>query len=195
MFKLSAALALLALTQASLAAISPTNPIAGTVWKQGSKATISWTATGTDATADVPIQLVHGDATALQPVTTIVDSVLGSTGKYSWTVPADMPDGADYAVAFGSAPTYYYSHYFTIGKAVANASSSAGAPSASAPLSTALPSLLTTAAPSHSASASMNASASASASAATPTSAGARSAAVAVALPAVAAIAAVAAFM
>lgn len=42
MFKLSATLALLALAQAALAAVSITNPVAGTVWKQGSKVTITW---------------------------------------------------------------------------------------------------------------------------------------------------------
>ncbi|CAO3676293.1 unnamed protein product [Umbelopsis vinacea] len=195
MYKLSAALALLALAQASLAAISPTNPIAGTVWKQGSKATIAWTATGTDATGTVDINLVHGDATALQPVTDIVSGVKGSTGKYTWAVPADLPDGADYAVAFGTAPNIYYSHYFTIGKAAAVSSGASSAPAAastSAPLSTAQPSIFTSVAPSHSASGSMNASAAAPTVSAT--SAGAHSAA-ALALPAVAAIAAVAAFM
>lgn len=32
-----------------------------------------------------------------------------ASGKYTWTVPKDTPNGADYTVAFGSAPTYYYS--------------------------------------------------------------------------------------
>jgi hypothetical protein len=38
----------------------------------------------------------------------------GSTGKYTWAVPADLPDGADYAVAFGTAPNIYYSRESTI---------------------------------------------------------------------------------
>ncbi|KAI8583351.1 hypothetical protein K450DRAFT_223199 [Umbelopsis ramanniana AG] len=112
MFKLSATLALLALAQAALAAVSITNPVAGTLWKQGAKVTITWTATGTDATGTIPIALMNGPATSLQPVTTINDAQKASaSGKYTWTVPADIADGADYTVAFGTAPNYYYSHH------------------------------------------------------------------------------------
>ncbi|KAJ2955049.1 hypothetical protein NQZ79_g8885 [Umbelopsis isabellina] len=121
MYKLTASLALLALAQAAMAAISITNPVAGTTWKQGSKATIAWlptnhlclslarTATGDDASGETQITLMQGAATQLQTVETINDSVKGSAGKYTWTVPKDTPNGADYTVAFGSAPTFYYS--------------------------------------------------------------------------------------
>ncbi|CAM0136161.1 hypothetical protein VKS41_005444 [Umbelopsis sp. WA50703] len=199
MYKLTASLALLALTQAAMAAISITNPVAGTTWKQGSKATIAWTATGDDASGTVEITLMQGAATLLQTVETISDSVKGSaSGKYTWTVPKDTPNGADYTVAFGSSPTFYYSHYFTIGKAAANSSASAAAsgsaatssvPLSTAAVSTALPSVASAAA-----SGSSNSSASASApSASASTSSGARSAAAAIAVPAVAAAVAVAA--
>ncbi|KAH8555953.1 Ser-Thr-rich glycosyl-phosphatidyl-inositol-anchored membrane family-domain-containing protein [Umbelopsis sp. PMI_123] len=194
MFKLSASLALLALAQATLAAVSITNPVAGTVWKQGSKVTITWTATGTDATGTIPIELMNGVATSLQPVTTINDSEKASaSGKYTWTVPTDIADGSDYTVAFGTSPNQYYSHYFTIGKATA--SSSASASGSAAPLSTAamkstaLPSMVTA---SGSAASALNATASAPTATTSVHSAGARSAVAAFAIPAAAAAAAIA---
>ncbi|CAO3683195.1 unnamed protein product [Umbelopsis ramanniana] len=205
MFKLSATLALLALAQAALAAVSITNPVAGTVWKQGSKVTITWTATGTDATGTIPIELMNGPATSLQSVTTINDAQKASaSGKYTWTVPADIADGADYTVAFGTSPNFYYSHYFTIGKSTpsssANAagvvsSSAAVVSTAAAPLSTAaLPSTVSASVATGSASAS-SVNGSASAAPTTTISGGSRSAVAAFAVPVAAAAAAAIAFM
>ncbi|KAG2174077.1 hypothetical protein INT44_000191 [Umbelopsis vinacea] len=204
MFKLSATLALLALAQAALAAVSITNPVAGTVWKQGAKVTITWTATGTDAAGTIPIELMNGPATSLQSVTTINDAQKASaSGKYTWTVPADIADGADYTVAFGTSPNFYYSHYFTIGKSTPSSSANAaGVVSSSAPVSTAaplstaaLPSTASAASASHSASASASGNATASAAPSTTISGASRSAVAAFAVPAAAAVVAAISFL
>ncbi|CAO3662964.1 unnamed protein product [Umbelopsis vinacea] len=136
-----------------------TSPLTGTVWQAGSTGLITWTVVDTSVTTISTIDLRQGPATALQLVQNVATNVPTSPPQYSWSIPATLAPGNDYALTFFTSPNISYSGSFSItagSGASSNASSSAvastssAAPTSSAPASsTSAPS--TSAAPSSSA--------------------------------------------
>ncbi|KAI8874997.1 hypothetical protein K501DRAFT_203510, partial [Backusella circina FSU 941] len=137
-----------AATQAS-AAISIITPWGDTTWTSGGAGNITWTATGTDASAKCDIQLLNGNftnANMVAEITATGSPVACSAGSYVITPLNDFASGS-YWIRIGQSATanWYYSGVFKFsGKGTAaplSLASSAGAvaasASASAPLSTA----------------------------------------------------------
>ncbi|CAO3699191.1 unnamed protein product [Rhizopus stolonifer] len=129
-----AAIAAFAVTMVSAqsAVATPHSPTLNQVLTAGQTTTIAWTpVTGVDTIST--IDLLSGSATALQPVTGghVASNVQASLGTYTWTVPADLPTGTDYALSFGTSPNVSYTPYFTI-QAASSSSGSAAVSSTSA---------------------------------------------------------------
>ncbi|KAI9490762.1 Ser-Thr-rich glycosyl-phosphatidyl-inositol-anchored membrane family-domain-containing protein [Zychaea mexicana] len=108
--------------------ISVTAPLEGTTYQAGSDAIISWI----NPTVETISQIVlsNGPSTALQPVMTIAENVDAAGGSYTWSVPADLAAGTDYALQFGTSPDVSYAGPFTIAGGSSNSSSSASASAA-----------------------------------------------------------------
>ncbi|CAG8468437.1 10807_t:CDS:2 [Ambispora leptoticha] len=91
------------------------NPVAGTVWKCGSKVPITWIDDGTPGPQTVNLVLKVGDANSLTPVKDIAQGVPVSQGSVQYTVPCDLVTSDAYTVGIGSNDNdYNYSHYFSI---------------------------------------------------------------------------------
>ncbi|KAG1459385.1 hypothetical protein G6F56_006172 [Rhizopus delemar] len=120
------------MVSAQSAVATPHSPTLNQVLTAGQTTTIAWTpVTGVDTISS--IDLLSGSATALQPVAGghVASNVQASLGTYSWTVPADLPTGTDYALSFGTSPNVSYTPYFTI-QAASSSSGSAAVSSTSA---------------------------------------------------------------
>lgn len=126
-----------------------TAPLTGATYTAGSTVQIRWI----NPVADTITQIVlaKGISTNIQPVSTIASNVATSAGSYSWTIPADLPAGNDYAFALGTSPDVAYTGQFTInaasgdvtttttatGSSTASTASASGSASASASVTSA----------------------------------------------------------
>ncbi|KAG2213246.1 hypothetical protein INT46_002467 [Mucor plumbeus] len=127
-----AAIAAIAATVVSAQNIVSSQPSTDQVLTAGTTANIVWAPVdGTISTID----LRQGSASALTLVQNIATAVPATSGSYSWSVPASLPAGTDYALSFGQSPNVTYTPFFTI-KAASGAASS-GAASSAAPASSA----------------------------------------------------------
>ncbi len=81
--------------------IRVTSPNGDQTWDVDSSHTITWTQTGLAGT-NVRILLMKGYG--FNVADTIVDSVPGTTGSFTWTVPPDIPAGNDYWIKIVSLP-------------------------------------------------------------------------------------------
>ncbi|ORX65554.1 hypothetical protein K493DRAFT_248596 [Basidiobolus meristosporus CBS 931.73] len=124
------------------AGVAITGPL-GNAWPAGSTHIITWTdnGDGSPMPATFNIDLMSGPLTALQLVGPIAPNTDSAAGQYSWSIPATIPPGKEYAIRFGSPPNVAYSPYFEItaagtdggagnGAAPAGSSSASGTPSA-----------------------------------------------------------------
>ncbi|KAH8922692.1 hypothetical protein BT69DRAFT_1242909 [Atractiella rhizophila] len=81
--------ALLTLLAKANAAVTPTGPAPGAVFKEGGDCTITWDADKTGEWTDLKIQLMNGDNFNMIPLETVVTGLDGtkSPGQYTWTCP------------------------------------------------------------------------------------------------------------
>ncbi|KAG2233934.1 Ser-Thr-rich glycosyl-phosphatidyl-inositol-anchored membrane family-domain-containing protein [Thamnidium elegans] len=107
-----------------------TAPLTGATYTAGSTIQIRWI----NPVADTITQIVlaKGLSTNIQPVSTIASNIATSTGSYSWTIPADLPAGSDYAFALGTSPDVSYTGQFTINAASGDATTTTAAGSSTA---------------------------------------------------------------
>ncbi|KAI8336158.1 hypothetical protein BC941DRAFT_514342 [Chlamydoabsidia padenii] len=92
--------------------VSITSPLTGTVYTAGKPALLTWV----DAkVSTIPaIVVAHGNASALEPISTIATDVDASTGSYTWNIPSDFISGEQYALEFGKSPNISFSGFFTV---------------------------------------------------------------------------------
>ncbi|ORY99942.1 Ser-Thr-rich glycosyl-phosphatidyl-inositol-anchored membrane family-domain-containing protein [Syncephalastrum racemosum] len=126
---IAAIAALAAVASAQTSILSVTSPLQGTTWTAGSSATITWINPSVDTISK--IVLAHGESTALQQVQVIAENVSAADGSYTWTVPADLAPGTDYALEFGTSPDLAYSPQFTIASGSSSGSASGSSSAAS----------------------------------------------------------------
>ncbi|KAK9687998.1 hypothetical protein K7432_014559 [Basidiobolus ranarum] len=100
------------------AGVAITGPL-GNTWAAGSSHIITWTdnGDGTPMPATINIDLMTGPMTALQLVGNVATNVDSVTGQYTWSVPATITPGKEYALRFGTPPNVAYSPYFEISAA------------------------------------------------------------------------------
>ncbi|KAF8927714.1 hypothetical protein EDD21DRAFT_373991 [Dissophora ornata] len=90
--------------------LSPTNPVAGTVWRKGQNATIAWKL-GSVTVGTLPVQLLQGnDPTHLTVITKVGDIDVAAKGSKASVPVPDVPSGY-YTLMIGQ---YTFSHYFLI---------------------------------------------------------------------------------
>ncbi|ORX91148.1 hypothetical protein K493DRAFT_304281 [Basidiobolus meristosporus CBS 931.73] len=110
------------------AGVAITGPL-GNTWPAGSTHIITWTdnGDGSPMPATFNIDLMTGPMTALQLVGPIAPNADSAAGQYSWSIPATIPPGKEYAIRFGSPPNVAYSPYFEIAAAGADGGAGGGA--------------------------------------------------------------------
>ncbi|KAI8068004.1 hypothetical protein BC940DRAFT_326217 [Gongronella butleri] len=105
--------ALLAVASAQQAAIvSITSPLSGSKLKAGQDCIISWVNPSVPSISQ--IVLARGPSTALQPVTTIAQNVDTAAGHYTWKIPYEIENGAEYAFELGTSPDLAFAGPFSI---------------------------------------------------------------------------------
>ncbi|GAA5804887.1 Ser-Thr-rich glycosyl-phosphatidyl-inositol-anchored membrane family-domain-containing protein [Helicostylum pulchrum] len=110
-----------------------TAPLTGASYTAGATILIRWI--NPVAETITQIVLAKGISTNIQAVSTVASNVATSTGSFSWTIPADLPAGTDYAFALGTSPDVAYTGQFTINAASGDATTTttaAGSSTASA---------------------------------------------------------------
>ncbi|KAF9952347.1 hypothetical protein BGZ72_006349 [Mortierella alpina] len=99
-------------------------PFGQSVWEQGRIYEIRWGpnpngeyAKALKPNSPVDISLMQGAPGDLKEVKRIKVAANEATHKFTWTVPADVPVGTNYAIRINRGPVDTYSHYFEIVKA------------------------------------------------------------------------------
>ncbi|KAI8391798.1 uncharacterized protein BYT42DRAFT_489202 [Radiomyces spectabilis] len=122
--------ALFGLVTAQQAIVSITSPLAGTKYKAGQDAIISWINPTTSTISQ--IVLAKGPSTALQPVMTIAQNVNAADGSYTWKIPMDIENSEEYAFELGTSPDLAFAGHFTIEGGVGASSGSSSSNNSSA---------------------------------------------------------------
>ncbi|GAB5587948.1 hypothetical protein Unana1_02848 [Umbelopsis nana] len=92
--------------------VTITAPLTDTVFTAGGLAQISWTEARIPTISQ--IQLVKGSGNNLRYISLVATDVNTTDGKFAWVIPADTPDGSDYAFELGSSPNLKHTGNFAI---------------------------------------------------------------------------------
>ncbi|ORX61567.1 hypothetical protein DM01DRAFT_1125110 [Hesseltinella vesiculosa] len=92
--------------------VSITSPLAGTKLKAGQDVIISWVNPTVPTISQ--IVLAKGPSTALQPMTAIAQNVDAAAGHFTWKIPYEIENGAEYAFEFGTSPDLAFAGPFSI---------------------------------------------------------------------------------
>ncbi|KAG0637647.1 Ser-Thr-rich glycosyl-phosphatidyl-inositol-anchored membrane family-domain-containing protein [Tuber brumale] len=135
-FLTSSLLAIAALATSVFAAENPiSKPDGSSPLVAGETVTITWTPT---TSGPITLKFRQGPSNDLKDVMTIVAGT-DNSGSYSWTVPKDIPSGANYAIQIGDDKTtdVNYTPLLTVSsEAPTSVSSSSAAPSSTSSSST-----------------------------------------------------------
>ncbi|KAI9305147.1 hypothetical protein BJ944DRAFT_230655 [Cunninghamella echinulata] len=100
---------MMALFQTILAqTLTITFPVEGFTLYKNQPQRVTWIGDLATHNKQIKIQLMKGNANALQLVKTLAENVNVSDYQKEFTVPADVPEGDGYALAVGEAPSIAY---------------------------------------------------------------------------------------
>ncbi|CAO3629346.1 unnamed protein product [Cunninghamella echinulata] len=85
-----------------------TSPVEGSTLYKNQPQRVTWIGDLATRNKQIKIQLMRGDANALQLVKTLAENVNIGDRQKEFNVPADVPEGDGYALAVGEAPSIAY---------------------------------------------------------------------------------------